>query len=159
MSDVTPEGWCNQKWKHLKNGQHQVGRNWALINIDPLCPTDLLCPTPPYSVYPGGGTMVAKILDIRLSENLKIHSPGPFALSNYPCLESWIFHCRCKNFPWISTPNIRYMYLFSTLLTKRTQIKKIKSFSQNFFTLHHICSNFDALDKKIKIYIVLVCQN
>ena len=47
------------------------------------------------------------------------------------------------------------MYLFPTLLhlTKQTQTEKIKSFSQNFFTVHHICSNFDALDKKLKIYI------
>ena len=34
-------------------------------------------------VYPGGGTVVANILDFRLSESLKMHSPGPFALPNY----------------------------------------------------------------------------
>ena len=37
-----------------------------------------------YPVYPRGGTMVAKILDFGLFESLKMHSPGPFALSNYP---------------------------------------------------------------------------
>ena len=35
-------------------------------------------------VYSGGGTVVAKILDFRLSESLKMRSPGPFALRNYP---------------------------------------------------------------------------
>ena len=35
-------------------------------------------------VYPGGGTMVAKILGFELSESLKMRSPGYFALSNYP---------------------------------------------------------------------------
>ena len=37
-----------------------------------------------YPVYPRGGSMVAKILDFRLSESLKICSLGLFALSNYP---------------------------------------------------------------------------
>ena len=34
--------------------------------------------------YPGGSTMVAKILDFGLSESLKIRSRGAFALPNYP---------------------------------------------------------------------------
>ena len=35
-------------------------------------------------IYLGGGNMVAKVLDIRLSESLKMRSPGPFAPPNYP---------------------------------------------------------------------------
>ena len=34
-------------------------------------------------VYPGGSTMVAKILDFKLFQSLKMHSPGPFALPKY----------------------------------------------------------------------------
>ena len=35
------------------------------------------------SVYSGGGTMVAKILDFRLPESLKLRSKSRFALPNY----------------------------------------------------------------------------
>ena len=35
-------------------------------------------------IYLGGGNMVAKILNFRLSESLKMRCPGPFALQNYP---------------------------------------------------------------------------
>ena len=36
------------------------------------------------SVYSGGGTMVAKILDFKLPESQKMCSKSPFALPNYP---------------------------------------------------------------------------
>ena len=43
--------------------------------------------------------MAAKILDFRLSENLKMCSPGPFACcSPKLSLENWILCCLCKNF-------------------------------------------------------------
>ena len=50
------------------------------------------------SVYPGGGTMLAQILDFRLFKSLKN------ALSRIFCSpklspESWIFHCLRKNNP------------------------------------------------------------
>ena len=35
-------------------------------------------------VYFGGDAKVAKILDFRFSESLKMCSPGPFALPDYP---------------------------------------------------------------------------
>ena len=35
-------------------------------------------------IYLGDGNMVAKGLDFRLSESLKMRSPGPSALPNYP---------------------------------------------------------------------------
>ena len=36
------------------------------------------------TIYLVSGNMVAKGLDFRLSESLKMRSPGPFALLNYP---------------------------------------------------------------------------
>ena len=43
--------------------------------------------------------MAAKILDFRLSENLKMCSPGPFACcSPKLSLENWILCCLCENF-------------------------------------------------------------
>ena len=47
--------------------------------------------------YVEDGTMVAKILDFRLSESLKTRTPGPFAFPRLP-LESWILHCLRENF-------------------------------------------------------------
>ena len=35
-------------------------------------------------IYLGGGNMVAKMLEFRLSENLTMPSSGSFALPNYP---------------------------------------------------------------------------
>ena len=35
-------------------------------------------------IYLRGGNMVAKIFDFRLSESVKMRSPGPFSLLNYP---------------------------------------------------------------------------
>ena len=49
-------------------------------------------------VYPGGGTMVAKISDFRLFENLQNALFRTF-FSPKISLESWILHCLCKNFP------------------------------------------------------------
>ena len=35
-------------------------------------------------IFPRDDTTVVKILDFRLSESLKMRSPGPFALPHYP---------------------------------------------------------------------------
>ena len=35
-------------------------------------------------LYLRSGNMVAEILNFRLSESLKMSSPGPFAFPNYP---------------------------------------------------------------------------
>ena len=47
------------------------------------------------------------------------------------------------------------MKLFSTLLTKWTQTtaKKNYKFFQKNLSVHYICTNFDALEKKVKFYI------
>ena len=44
-------------------------------------------------------------------------------------------------------------------LTNKPKPKKNKRFSQKTLTIHPICSNCDAFDKKLKIYILLVCHN
>ena len=58
----------------------------------------------------GGGAMVAKTLDFRLSERLKMRSPGPFAIPNY----LWKVGIFRENF-LLYPPNITCVKVFKVL--------------------------------------------